>query len=52
MLLVVDALAASEKGGVTRRELALASSVVAEGRALIVLINKYDAVVDSLKLQV
>ena len=52
VLLVIDALAASEKRGVTRRELALASNVIAEGRALIVLLNKYDAVPNNLKLEV
>ena len=52
MLLLIDAVAASEKGGVTRRELTLASNVIAEGRALIVLLNKYDAVPDHLKLEV
>lgn len=49
---MIDALSASQKEGVTRRELALASNVIAEGRALIVLLNKFDAVPDELKLQV
>ena len=52
VLLMIDALTASQKDGVTRRELALASNVIAEGRALVVLMNKFDAVPDHLKLEV
>ncbi len=52
VLLVIDALEASQKSGVTRREMTLASNVIGEGRALIVLLNKYDAVPEHLKLGV
>ena len=44
VLLVVDALAAENlEHGLTRRELALASKVISEGRALMVALNKLDA---------
>lgn len=43
---MVDALAAYklETIGMTRRELALASNIIDEGRALVVLLNKIDAI--------
>ena len=51
---MVDALAASklESMNMTRTELALASNVINEGRALVVLLNKIDAVPANLREKV
>ncbi len=43
VVLMVDAAVSTQLGaGLTRRELALASSIVREGRALIIALNKLD----------
>jgi len=52
VLLVIDATRVQENGGMTRRELALATNVVGEGRALLVALNKLDALEDLVRLEV
>jgi predicted GTPase len=52
VLLVIDATMVKDNGGMTRRELALATNVVGEGRALVVALNKLDALEDLERLEV
>ena len=51
-LLIDAATSLGEDRALTRREIALAASVIAEGRALVVVVNKLDALREGLRPQV
>lgn len=53
ILLVIDALTVDQgERGLLKRELALASDIVSEGRAIVVVLNKLDALAPGRRLEV